>query len=55
MDDTAAVREVEGRGDRAGNAQGLVERQLAFPLQALAQALALDVRHHVIEEPVRFA
>src|SRR5207249_2873515 len=52
MDDAASVREVEGRGDRAGNAQGLVEWQLAFALQALAQALALDVRHHVIEEAI---
>ena len=55
MDDTTAVREVEGRGDRAGKAQRLVERQLAFPLQALAQALALDVRHDVIEEAIRLA
>src|SRR5947208_14209299 len=25
------------------------ERQLAFPLQALAQAVAFDVRHHIID------
>ncbi len=54
MDDAACVRKVEGRGDRPGNAQRFIQRQRALPLQALAQALALDVGHHVIEEPVGF-
>jgi len=54
MDHAVPVREVEGGGDRAGDAERLIERQLAVPLQALTETLALDVGHHVIEEPVRF-
>ena len=55
MDGAASVCEVEGRGDRPGNAQRLIERQRAFLLKALAEAPALDVRHHVIDEAIRLA
>src|SRR6266571_5888627 len=49
-----SVGEIEGRGDRTGNAQRFIERQLALSRQALVEALSFDIRHHVIEEAISF-
>ncbi len=54
MDHPVSVGEIEGRGDRAGDAQRFIERQLALPPEALAEALSFDIRHHVIEEAIGF-
>ena len=37
-----------------GDPQRLVKRQRPFPLEPVAQRLAFDIRHDVIEEPRRF-
>jgi hypothetical protein len=55
MDRAVAVRVTQRRGDFAGDPQGVVERELALPVQPGAQRLALDVGHDVEQEPVRLA
>ena len=41
--------------DLARQPQRIVHRQRALPLQPLPKRLALDVRHHVVEDAVRLA
>jgi hypothetical protein len=43
---------IERVGDLAGNAQGVGNRELVLPPEPLAQRLALDERHDVIQEAV---
>ena len=45
VDDLVPVGVVERVGHFAGDAEGVVERQLRFPPQPLAQGAALHVRH----------
>jgi hypothetical protein len=49
--DPLSVREVQRVPDFGGDPDRLLERQRAFPLEALAQRLALHVRHYVVEKP----
>jgi len=53
MNDATPVRVVERRGDRLGDRHGCVDRELGFPIQLVAERLALDVGHYVVEETVR--
>ncbi len=55
VDDPPLVGVVERRGDGARDPQRLIERERALALQALAQALALDERHHVVKEAIGLA
>ncbi len=50
----ALVRGSERVGDFAQQSHGLIHRQLAAARETLAQRLAVDVRHHVVEEAVHF-
>ena len=52
MNDAALVRVGECVGDFGSDAHGVRNRELVFPLEAAAQRLALDERHHVEEQPV---
>ncbi len=47
--DAVTVRVVQRLGYLAGEPDGVLDRQLHFAVQAVAQALALDVRHRVPE------
>ena len=49
-----AMRVVERVGDAAADAHGLVDRQLLFAVEPCAQGLALDERHHIVQQPIRF-
>ena len=49
------VRMGQRIGHLARDAERLVHGQLPLPPQAVAEGLALDIRHHVVEEPVRLA
>ena len=51
MDDPLGVREGERVGDVAGDVERGLERELALAQQPVPQRLALDVRHHVVEQP----
>ena len=55
VDDAVAVRVVERRGDLGGDAHRVGHRQLLFAADPVADGLALDERHHVIEEAVGVA
>jgi hypothetical protein len=55
VDDVALVRVLERARHRLGNMDRLVDFELALEVQAGAQRLPFDVRHHVIEKRVRFA
>jgi hypothetical protein len=46
---------VERRGDLGRNAERIGNRELLLALQSRAERLALDKRHHVIEEPAGLA
>ena len=50
MDDTLLVRVVEGRRHRLRNLDGLLHAELRFAVELVPQRLAVDERHHVIEE-----
>ncbi len=50
MDDALPMRVVEGRGDLPGYLQRFVQGELLLALELIAQRLALDVGHDVIEE-----
>ncbi len=52
MHQPVGVRVVQCRRDIAGEAHGIINRQLTFALEELPQRLAADVRHHVEQEPV---
>ena len=52
MDDAAGVGVGEGGGDLPRDAHRFVDRQPSLPSEPIAQGLALDVRHDIIEEPV---
>src|SRR5438876_780321 len=45
----AAVGVAQGVRHFLDDLYGLLERELPLPLQSLAQRLALDVRHHVVQ------
>jgi hypothetical protein len=49
VDHAPAVGVGQGGRHVAGDAGRVLERQLAFAVQPRAQRLALDVRHHVVE------
>ena len=55
MDDALAVGVVEGVGDSRGDAHRLVDRSWVSRSSLLAQRLALDEGHDVVEEAVRRA
>ena len=46
----AAVGVLQRLGDLAGELDGILERELALPVEPGTQRLALDERHDVIEE-----
>jgi hypothetical protein len=50
--DPLLVRELQRRSHRLGDLHRFVDAELLVPPQPLAQGLALDERHHVIEERV---
>lgn len=52
MDHTVAVGVVQRIGHFAGNADGVVHRELTLTLQSCAQRLARDHGHHIVEEAV---
>ncbi len=51
----AAVRVLQRRRHLRSDLDGLVHGQLLLDRNLVAQRLALDVRHHVVEEALRFA
>ena len=53
VDHAVAMRVVERGADLLGEAHGIVDGQLVLAIQAIAQRLALDERHHVEEVAVR--
>ena len=53
VDDAVAVGVVEGREHGQRDAEGVVDGQLLLAIEAGAERLALDVRHHVEQEPTR--
>ena len=55
VDHAMTVRVVERASDRLGDVNCLVDRQLLLATKAISQVLVVDVRHHIVEEPVRFA
>ena len=50
-----AVGVVQRRGHLAGDAERVLERELRLAVQPLAQRLALDVRHDVVEQAAGLA
>lgn len=52
MHNAALVSVGQGTGDLGGDPGGFLDGELALPLQALAEGLALHVRHDVIQQPV---
>src|SRR6266567_1108772 len=46
----AAVGVAQGVRDLPGDLYGLLERELPLPLQSLAQRVALDIGHYVVQE-----
>ena len=55
MDDAAPVGVVERGGDFRREADGVVDGQLLLAGEPVAQRLALDERHHVVQEAVGLA
>ena len=55
VDDALLVGVPERVGDLAGDPDGVVDRQLRLPVEPVAQRLALDERHDVVEEAVGLA
>ena len=51
MDHVAGVRVPEGGSDLPRDPEGILHRELLLAFQLVAERFALDVRHHVIEEP----
>ncbi len=52
MNDALRVCVGQRVGDLERDAHRLLERQALLPLQSSPQRLALDVRHHVVAQPV---
>jgi hypothetical protein len=52
---TVAVRESKRIGHFPDNPQGIVEWELLFSIQPIPQRLPFDIRHDIVEEPVRLA
>ncbi len=46
------MRVVEGRRDLLGDPDRFLDRELRLAIELLAEGLALDVGHDVVEEPV---
>ena len=55
MDHVVLVSERQRRGDLAGDADRVLDRELLLALEPVAQRLALHVRHHEIEQSVGVA
>src|SRR5262249_3731491 len=55
MDDSAAMRVVEGASNGGGDADRFVYRQLSLAVETMPEAFALDERHDVEEQPLRLA
>ncbi len=55
MNDALAMSVVEGRSDGASVMHSLIDRKLMLSIESLSERLALDVRHHVVEEAVALA
>ena len=55
VDHAVRVRVVERAGDGDRDADRFVDRQLLLALEPRAERLALDVRHHIEEQPVGVA
>jgi hypothetical protein len=55
VDDVVAVRVRERIGDLARDLERVIDRQLLLACEPVSQRTALDVRHDVVEEAVRFA
>ena len=53
VDDVVPVGVVERAGDLRRDAHRVVDRELLLPLESVAQRLALDERHHVVEDSRR--
>jgi hypothetical protein len=52
MDHARLVRGVQSAGHGHRDAHGLVDGKLLFASDAVAQRLALDERHHVVQDAV---
>ena len=50
MDYSAPVREVKSRSGSSNDVHRLGEWDIAAPGETLAECLALDVRHHVVDD-----
>jgi hypothetical protein len=55
MDHVLSVRIVECRGDLLGKMERIIDWELLLAVQPLAQRLAGDERHDIVEEPVGLA
>jgi hypothetical protein len=55
VNELVLVRMGQRVGHLARDAERLVHGQLPLPPQAVAERLALDIRHDVVEEPIRLA
>ena len=55
MDDAVGVGVIQRGREQGDQPDDIVHRQFAFALEPGPQGLAFDVRHDVIQEPVRFA
>ncbi len=55
MNDLIAVRVVERPGDGPGNAACLLHRNAPFTIEEIAERLADDKRHYIIEKAICFA
>ncbi len=53
MDHTVRVRITQSIGDLAGDLQGIGQRKLWLPLQPLSQRFAFNVRHDIVDHPIR--
>jgi hypothetical protein len=53
--DAVAVGVPEGIGELPCDFPHVLERKLLLSIQALSQALALDIGHHVVEQAIGFA
>ena len=55
VNELVLVRMGQRIGHLARDAERVVDGQLRLPPQAVAERFALDIRHHVVEEPVGLA
>ena len=55
MDEALTVRRVERIGDFGGNGECVVDRELLLAVEPVAERFAVDVRHHIVDEPLGLA